>query len=197
MKLAFKRFTKHCLLMLVIPFAVNVHSTSVSSPKRALRREAPCQGIPLVCKSWHTPWRMNPSSVSSDHALTAGDVRGASVRTIASPAPGSRRRAGTQGSGLHTAQCVRLGTRCATIADGSPGRHRRPPSEASSAATEHSDDDNTGPRGSDATERAATIEVMTTPACDAATDGRRLGAATEHAKLVVTERAHAQAYCRS
>jgi hypothetical protein len=38
---------------------------------------------------------------------------------------------------------------------------------------------------------------MTTPACDAATDGRRLGAATEHAKLVVTERAHAQAYCRS
>ena len=26
---------------------------------------------------------------------------------------------------------------------------------------------------------------MTTPACDAATDGRRLGAATEHAKLVV------------
>ena len=140
---------------------------------------------------------MNPSSVSSDHALTAGDVRGASVRTIASPASGSRRRAGTQGSGLHTAQCVRLGTRCATIADGSPGRHRRPPSEASSAATEHSNDDNTGPRGSDATERAATIEVMTTPACDAATDGRRLGAATEHAKLVATERAHAQAYCRS
>ena len=114
-----------------------------------------------------------------------------------SPASGSRRRAGTQGSGLHTAQCVRLGTRCATIADGSPGRHRRPPSEASSAATEHANDDNTGPRGSDATERAATIEVMTTPACDAATDGRRLGAATEHAKLVVTERAHAQAYCRS
>ena len=132
----------------------NVHSTSVSSPKRALRREAPCQGIPLVCKSWHTPWRMNPSSVLSDHALTAGDVRGASVRTIASPAPGSRRRAGTQGSGLHTAQCVRLGTRCATIADGSPGRHRRRTSEASSAATEHAatlevmtpstDDDNTG-----------------------------------------------------
>ena len=61
-------------------------------------------------------------------------------------------------------------------------------------ATEHAYDDNTGPRGSDATERAATIEVMTTPACDAATDGRRLGAATEHAKLVVTERAHAQAY---
>ena len=72
-------------------------------------------------------------------------------------------------------------------------------------ATEHAYDDNTGPRGSDATERAATMEAMlqsaqlqlTTPACDAATDGRRLGAATEHAKLVVTERAHAQAYCRS
>ena len=133
---------------------------------------------------------MNPSSVSSDHALTAGDVRGASVRTIASPASGSRRRAGTQGSGLHTAQCVRLGTRCATIADGSPGRHRRPPSEASSAATEHAAtervptehaatehaaDDNTGPRGSDATERAATIEVMTTPAFDAATDDIAVG----------------------
>jgi hypothetical protein len=128
---------------------------------------------------------MNPSSVLSDHALTAGDVRGASVRTIASPASGSRRRAGTQGSGLHTAQCVRLGTRCATIADGSPGRHRRPPSEASSAATErvptehaateHAADDNTGPRGSDATERAATIEVMTTPAFDAATDDIAVG----------------------
>ena len=50
------------------------------------------------------------------------------------------------------------------IADGSPGRHRRRTSEASSAATEHANDDNTGPRGSDATERAATIEVMTTPA---------------------------------
>ena len=133
------------------------------------RREAPCQGIPLVCKSWHTPWRMNPSSVLSDHALTAGDVRGTSVRTTASPASGSRRRAGTQGSGLHTAQCVRLGTRCATIADGSPGRHRRRTSEASSAATEHANDDNTETRGSDATERAATIEVMTTPSFDAAT----------------------------
>ena len=30
------------------------------------------------------------------------------------------------------------------------------------------DDDNTGLRGSDATERAVTIEVMTTPALDAA-----------------------------
>ena len=133
---------------------------------------------------------MNPSSVLSDHALTAGDVRGASVRTIASPASGSRRRAGTQGSGLHTAQRVRLGTRCATIADGSPGRHRRPPSEASSAATEHAAtervptenaatehaaDDNTGPRGSDATERAATIEVMTLPAFGAATDDIAVG----------------------
>ena len=37
------------------------------------------------------------------------------------------------------------------------------------AATEHNNDDNTGPRGSDATERAATTEVMTTPAFDAAT----------------------------
>ena len=143
--------------MLVIPFSVMyIAPLSQVLSLRRLRREAPCQGIPLVCKSWHTPWRMNPSSVLSDHALTAGDVRGASVRTIASPASGSRRRAGTQGSGLHTAQCVRLGTRCATIADGSPGRHRRPPSEASSAATEHANDDNTGPRGSDATERAAT-----------------------------------------
>ena len=44
------------------------------------------------------------------------------------------------------------------------GRHRRRTSEASSAATEHANDDNTDPRGSDATERAATIEVMTTPA---------------------------------
>ena len=133
------------------------------------RREAPCQGIPLVCKSWHPPWRMRPSSVLSDYALTAGDVRGTSVRTTASPASGSRRRAGTQGSGLHTAQCVRLGTRCATIADGSPGRHRRPPSEASSAATEHANDDNAEPREGDATERAATTEVMTTPSFDADT----------------------------
>ena len=36
-------------------------------------------------------------------------------------------------------------------------------------------DDNTGPRGSDATERAATIEVMTTPAFDAATDDIAIG----------------------
>ena len=67
------------------------------------------------------------------------------------------------------------------------GRHRRRTSEASSAATEHAatlddavmtpstDDDNTGPRGSDATERAATIEVMTTPAFDAATDDIAIG----------------------
>ena len=37
------------------------------------------------------------------------------------------------------------------------------------AATEHNNDDNTGPRGSDATERAATTEVMTATAFDAAT----------------------------
>ena len=45
-------------------------------------------------------------------------------------------------------------------------------------ATEHAYDDNTGPRGSDATERAATMEAMLqsaqlqlmTPAFDAATD---------------------------
>ena len=37
------------------------------------------------------------------------------------------------------------------------------------------DDDNTGLRGSDATERAATIEVMTTPAFDAATDDIAVG----------------------
>ena len=37
------------------------------------------------------------------------------------------------------------------------------------------DDDNTGARGSDATERAATIEVMTTPAFDAATDDIAIG----------------------
>ena len=67
------------------------------------------------------------------------------------------------------------------------GRHRRRTSEASSAATEHAatlddtvmtpstDDDNTGLRGSDATERAATIEVMTTPAFDAATDDIVIG----------------------
>lgn len=36
-------------------------------------------------------------------------------------------------------------------------------------------DDNTGLRGSDATERAATIEVMTTPAFDAATDDIVIG----------------------
>ena len=42
-------------------------------------------------------------------------------------------------------------------------------------ATEHANDDNTGPRGSDATERAATIEVMTTPAFDAATDDIAVG----------------------
>ena len=42
-------------------------------------------------------------------------------------------------------------------------------------ATEHAYDDNTGPRGSDATERAATIEVMTTPAFDAATDDIAVG----------------------
>ena len=42
-------------------------------------------------------------------------------------------------------------------------------------ATEHANDGNTGPRGSDATERAATIEVMTTPAFDAATDDIAVG----------------------
>ena len=42
-------------------------------------------------------------------------------------------------------------------------------------ATEHANDDNTGPRGSDATERAATIEVITTPAFDAATDDIAVG----------------------
>ena len=56
-----------------------------------------------------------------------------------------------------------------------PKRRRRRTSEASSAATEHANDDNTGPRGSDATERAATIEVMTTPAFDAATDDIAVG----------------------
>ena len=43
------------------------------------------------------------------------------------------------------------------------------PSTPNSAATEHANDDNTEPRGGDATERAATTEVMTTPAFDAAT----------------------------
>ena len=50
-------------------------------------------------------------------------------------------------------------------------------------ATEHAYDDNTGPRGSDATERAATMEAMlqsaqlqlTTPAFDAATDDIAVG----------------------
>ena len=43
------------------------------------------------------------------------------------------------------------------------------PKLETAAATEHANDDNTGPRGSDATERAAITEVMTTPAFDAAT----------------------------
>ena len=43
------------------------------------------------------------------------------------------------------------------------------PTTPNSAATEHANDDNTEPRGGDATERAATTEVMTTPAFDAAT----------------------------
>ena len=42
-------------------------------------------------------------------------------------------------------------------------------------ATEHANDDNAKPRGSDATERAATIEMMTTPAFDAATDEIAVG----------------------
>ena len=43
------------------------------------------------------------------------------------------------------------------------------PTTPNSAATEHANDDNTELRGGDATERAATTEVMTTPAFDAAT----------------------------
>ena len=57
------------------------------------------------------------------------------------------------------------------------GKPMKRPS-AHTDATEHAYDDNTGPRGSDATERAATMEAMlqsaqlqlTTPAFDAATD---------------------------
>jgi hypothetical protein len=43
------------------------------------------------------------------------------------------------------------------------------PTTPNSAATEHANDDNTELRGSDATEHAATTEMMTTPAFDAAT----------------------------
>ena len=43
------------------------------------------------------------------------------------------------------------------------------PTTPNSAATEHANDDNAEPREGDATERAATTEVMTTPSFDADT----------------------------